>query len=110
MAGAVRGTNREWEYRGRSWNDSARTPQLILHQALQDDFLFSAIYLQLVWQSRGEFNDAVIEIGRPNLERVSHAHAIDFLKQVVRQIVALIEGEIAAQVTAARAAREFFRK
>src|SRR5256885_3067824 len=50
-------------------------------------------------QARGKVHDARIEERRPNFQRVRHAHAIDFVKDVVRKVIALIEIKKALQST-----------
>ena len=47
----------------------------------------------------GEFHNPVIEQRRTHLKRVRHAHAVDFVEQVVGQVVQLIEQQIPVDET-----------
>src|SRR5262249_16712053 len=82
--------------------------KLATHKTFQDYFLHSADNLQMVRQRSGELDDPVVKVGRTNLERVSHAHAVDFLDKTIGQIVALIEGKITGEVACAVFARNLF--
>ena len=80
--------------------------QLVLHQIAQKELQRAALNA-VVRRKRGrEFDDAMIEEGRTNFERVRHAHSIDFSEQIIRQVVSLIEGHEAADVSASRNGRE----
>src|SRR5579859_8083871 len=71
--------------------------QLVLHQAAQNVFGLRPAQLERLRQSRGEINDAWIEKWRPRFQRMRHTHAVDLIKDVVRQVVTLIELQIALQ-------------
>src|SRR5579859_2383420 len=71
--------------------------QFALHQALQHDLVLPTVDFHVLRQARGKLDEAMIEKRRAHLERMRHAHAIDFLQDVVGEVVALIEGQIAVQ-------------
>ena len=53
-------------------------------------------------QPRGELDDAMVQERRPHFERMRHAHAVALVEDVVWQIVALVEPEIAIEVSSLR--------
>ena len=56
--------------------------------------------LEVVGQAGGKIDDAIIEKWRPHFQRMRHADAVDFVENVVGQVVALVELEEALQATA----------
>jgi hypothetical protein len=55
--------------------------------------------LEVLGQTGGKIHDPRIEKWRPNFQRVRHAHAIHFVKDVVRKVVSLVEIKKALQST-----------
>src|SRR5438445_6568775 len=52
---------------------------------------------EVLGQARGKIHNAWIKKWGPNLQRVRHAHPIDFVENVIREVVALIEIQKALQ-------------
>src|SRR6266851_9104494 len=71
------------------------TGQLVLHQAAKYVLGTRSPQLEVLRQAGGEVDDSRIEEGRPDLQRMSHADAIHLVEDVVGQVVALIEFQVA---------------
>ena len=76
--------------------------QLVLHQSAQKVLQRATLNAVIGRKPGREFDDAVIEEGWPDFQRVRHAHSIDLSEQVVGQIVSLIECHEATDVSAGR--------
>src|SRR6266702_3431447 len=69
--------------------------QLVSHQTAQHVLRMRSPQLEALRQAGGEVDDSRIEEGRPDLQRMSHADAVHLVEDVVGQVVALIEVQIA---------------
>ena len=75
-----------------------RVRQLLLHQAPEHVLRFRTTQLEIVGQPIGEVYDSVIEKRWPHFQRVRHADAIHLIKDVVRQVVALVKFQEPPQI------------
>src|SRR5437879_13496488 len=68
--------------------------ELVFHQLSQDEFQFRAANLEMYRKRFGKLTDAVIQKRRTHLERMSHAHAVHFRENVVREVILPIESQM----------------
>src|SRR5260370_2324439 len=73
--------------------------KFISHQVSEDNFQRGASDLEIFRKSCRKLDDAMIQKWRPNLHRVRHAHAVAFVEDVVRKVVALIQPQLAIQIS-----------
>ena len=69
--------------------------ELIAHELLENVLQAETVHLEVSGQRSGELNDSVVEEGRPDFERVRHAHAVALVEDVVGQIEQLVQPEVA---------------
>ncbi len=67
------------------------------YEFAQDVLESTVVELEFFGDTRGKFDDAVIEKWRPNFERVCHRHAVAFIENVVGEVIKLIEPEVSIE-------------
>src|SRR5262249_3033652 len=84
--------------------------QFVFHHATQYVLGLRTAQFEVRRQPPGEIDNPWIEKWRPHLERMSHTDPVHFVKDVVRQVVTLVEIEIALQLWSARHFQDQFRE
>lgn len=82
------------------WSCEHAFGQSFSHQIFEEKFLGSSSNLEIFRESRGKLQNPMVQEGRTHFNGMRHAHTIDFGKEIVGQIVVLIELQVPIQADA----------